>query len=104
MKIDELAPLLLAKRGSMGIRSAAAEMNISPATLSRIERGHIPDMQTLDKVCAWLGQKPESFADLSKIQIVFKKNATLAPETSQALARLISLAHSEFLKQVEGNS
>jgi transcriptional regulator with XRE-family HTH domain len=104
MKIDELAPLLLAKRGSMGIRSAAAEMNISPATLSRVERGHIPDMQTLDKICAWLGENPETFADLSKIQIVFKKNATLKPETSQALARLISIAHSKFLEELKSSS
>src|SRR5258706_2081387 len=50
-----LGQLLQRKRGSMGVRAAAAEIGISPATLSRMESGRVPDLETLRKVCAWIG-------------------------------------------------
>ena len=33
-----------AKRGATGIRMAARDAGVSPATLSRIENGHVPEM------------------------------------------------------------
>ena len=57
-KPEGLGSLLQQKRGSMGIRAAAGEIGISPATLSRIEHGSLPDLETLGKVCRWLGVDP----------------------------------------------
>ena len=39
---------------SYGVRELAPEIGISIATLSRIERGHTPDADTLLKVWTWL--------------------------------------------------
>lgn len=39
-----------------GIREAAADADISPATLSRIERGdYVPGRENLLKIASWLG-------------------------------------------------
>lgn len=48
--------LLVLHRASaqIGMRDLAAEMGLSIATLSRIERGHAMDADTLLKIWAWL--------------------------------------------------
>ena len=53
--LSELGPAIKAARGAKGIRAAAAEIGISPTTFSKVERGHLPDMRSLEKVCAWAG-------------------------------------------------
>jgi len=96
LTLQQLGKKALGKRGDRGIREVAAEIGISPATLSRIERGHLPDIGTFRKVCAWLGTDPgevlgnrprNSQAPMAAVH--FRKDQTLAPETAQALAQLI---------------
>jgi len=41
------------KRGGKGIRAAAAEVGISPATFSRVERGLLPDLDTPEDWEKW---------------------------------------------------
>lgn len=41
-------------QGKVGIREQAKAIGVSPATLSRIERGEGCDVNTLLKVLAWL--------------------------------------------------
>ena len=77
MEYEDLAKLVLRRRGSMGIRAAANEIGISPTTLSRIERGHIPDKKTLDTVCGWLGEEPAQFTGIGELQIAFKAKTAL---------------------------
>lgn len=85
----------------MGVRAAAAEIGISPTTLSRIERGHVPDVSTLDKVCLWLEQDPTQFTGIGGLQIAFKKKQTVAPETARSLATLIELASAQFAQKID---
>ncbi len=40
----------------------AEEIDVSAPTLSRIEQGKVPDVDTFLKVCRWLGVPPEKFA------------------------------------------
>jgi len=40
-----------------GVRAVSKEIGVSPATLSRIENGKTPDIETLAMVCQWL-EKP----------------------------------------------
>ena len=42
------------QRPRKGLREAAREIEISPSTLSRIERGDDADMKTLRTIWAWL--------------------------------------------------
>jgi transcriptional regulator with XRE-family HTH domain len=101
MQIDELAQLLIRARGSMGIRAAAKEIGISPTTLSRIERGHLPDLATLNKVCGWIGTDPAKFTGMGELQIAFKKEPAVSPNTAKSLARLIELANKRFAKEID---
>lgn len=101
MKIEDLAGLVQRKKGSMGVRATAAEIGISPTTLSRIERGHIPDMGTLEKVCSWLEEDMAKFTGIGGLQIAFKKNRAISPNTAKALASLIELASKQFAEKIK---
>jgi transcriptional regulator with XRE-family HTH domain len=101
MKIEDLAGLVQRKKGSMGVRATAAEIGISPTTLSRIERGHIPDMGTLEKICTWLEEDMAKFTGISGLQIAFKKHQAVSPSTAKSLAYLIELASKQFSSKIE---
>lgn len=95
--LRNLGLLLSARRGDRGIRAVAKEIGISHATLSRIERGFLPDLETFRKVCEWLGVDPgtvlkvksRSEASVPTVAVHFKIDSALAPDTAHALARLI---------------
>src|SRR5436309_4556977 len=46
MSILKLGKLLMERRGEEGIREFAKKLGISPATLSRIENGKLPDLRS----------------------------------------------------------
>ena len=39
----------------IGVRTAAKEIGISAATVSRVERFHKPDLNTFLRLCIWMG-------------------------------------------------
>jgi len=103
-----LSRKLLRKRGDRGIREVAKEIGISPSTLSRIERGHLPDIETFGKVCKWLNLDPSRILGIktsseksSKMSVHFRKEKTLKPETAEALAELILAAQRALLASEE---
>jgi transcriptional regulator with XRE-family HTH domain len=107
-----LGQMLQRKRGSMGIRAAAGEIGISAATLSRIENGRIPDIDTLRKVCTWVGVDAAAYLgtaanrheiDTPGVQVVFKKDRAVTPKTSQALGKLIVAAYHQFAATVDAD-
>lgn len=100
MDISDLAPMILRRRGNMGIRAAAKEIGISPTTLSRIEKGHVPDVGTLDKISDWLGEELTKFTGLGGLQIAFKNRKTAPMQTAKALATLIQKASEQFSDQL----
>ena len=55
---EKLAALVRAKRGKQGLREAAADAKVSPSTLSRVEQGKVPDIDTFARLCSWLGVTP----------------------------------------------
>ena len=59
-KLEPVAELVRKRRGDKSIRTAAKEIGISPTTLSKVERGHLPDMKTLRSISAWLQLAPDS--------------------------------------------
>lgn len=57
-----LAGMLKTKRGSKGLRAVADEIgSVSFTTLSRIEQGRIPDVDTFIRICKWLEVSTETF-------------------------------------------
>ena len=61
-----LGTIVREKRGSLGLRAVAADTGISAPTLSRIEAGKMPDLQTFGKLCRWLEVDPASLLGISR--------------------------------------
>ena len=101
MEIGDLGHLLAKRRGNMGVRAAAKEIGISPTTLSRIENGHVPDIGTLEKVCAWLEEDTSQFTGVGNLQIAFKNKKAVPPATAGALAELIERASKQFADEID---
>lgn len=109
LKINDLARMVASKRGTRGVRAAAAEAQVSSATLSRVENGHMPDLATFAKLCRWIERDPREFLgmdiDSSRAQQSatvghFKKKKTVTMDTANALGSLI-LAAQEALRARE---
>jgi transcriptional regulator with XRE-family HTH domain len=100
LTIEEFGRLVAAKRGSRGIRAAAVEANVSPATLSRVENGHMPDLKTFAALCKWIERDPREFLGMDAREdgqkpnaiVHFKKKKTVQMETAKALGELILAA------------
>lgn len=104
--INELAKRVRGNRASKGIREAAKEIGISPATLSRVENGKIPDLETFGLICAWTGDSPSTFLgihnqkiDAPRAQVHFKKETAIKLETAKALGEMIMLAQQKMLSE-----
>ena len=94
-----LARKIGTKRAGKGIREAAKEIGISPATLSRVENKNVPDLDTFRKICAWLGEDPGVMLGMSpakqaalEVRVHFRKERTVNPKTAKALAEMILYA------------
>jgi transcriptional regulator with XRE-family HTH domain len=100
LTIGDFGRLLAEKRGTRGVRAAAAEAEVSSATFSRVENGHMPDLQTFAKLCKWLGRDPREFLGMetdrpkssARAVVHFRKKKTIQMETANALAELILAA------------
>lgn len=45
----------------IGVREFAKQIGISSATLSRIENGKVPDIETFFKLCFWMKRSSNEF-------------------------------------------
>jgi transcriptional regulator with XRE-family HTH domain len=108
--LEKLGRLAAEKRGGLGVRAAAKEIGISAATLSRVERGFLPDLETFRKICKWLGLDSGEVLGLTsrrpstpQVTVHFKKAQTLTSATAQALGHMVLAAHRAWLvSQDEG--
>ena len=53
--------MIKSKRGNRGLRDTAKEIGTSSPTLSRIENGNLPDIDTYLKICTWLDVPSDYF-------------------------------------------
>jgi transcriptional regulator with XRE-family HTH domain len=97
--LENLGRLVLKKRGNRGVREVAREIGISHATLSRVERGHLPDLENYQKICKWMGVDISAVTgatpttpQLPVARVHFRKAPTVSPKTAQALAQMILAA------------
>lgn len=110
---NKLADLLRSKRGSKGLRLIASEIGgVSASTLSRIEQGNLPDIETFLRICDWLEVTPDFFTKNeamngkpSKNQVIahLRADRTLPPATAEALIQMINLAYESAIKTREPN-
>jgi DNA-binding Xre family transcriptional regulator len=117
MSLLRLGALLRERRGGRGIRDVAKDIGISPATLTRVEGGRLPDLGTFQKICTWLKVNPADLLDIpveaseSKAPselptpvaaVHLKASKTLPPEAAKDLAELIVVAHQELARRARG--
>lgn len=104
LNTELLANMLKSKRGDRGLRSVAEEIEgVSFATLSRIEQGKVPDVDTFIRICKWLNESTDTFilnkskkkAASTKEQVVahLRADRELSKETVNMLVRMIDMAY-----------
>lgn len=106
-----LAEMIKSKRGNRGLRETAKEIGTSSPTLSRIENGNLPDIDTYIKICKWLDvpsdyftandQKkgaPSSPAYKKQVIAHLRADKNLPPSTAEALIEMINLAYAKLSK------
>jgi len=101
INIDALSKMIQSKRGGRGLREVAKEVGISVSTLSRVENGNLPDIDSYLKICKWLDVSIDFFTSHqkgpeSKKQLVvanLRADKTLPKGISEALIEMINLAY-----------
>jgi DNA-binding Xre family transcriptional regulator len=99
------------KRGVTGLRETAKAIGISLATLSRIENGKVPDLETFSKLCKWLeldpadmmGIQPKKDIHSQQVSVHFKKDDAVEIDTAKALATMIMAAQRAFQNRKQSN-
>jgi transcriptional regulator with XRE-family HTH domain len=111
MSLLRLGAMLRTQRGSRKVRDVAKEIGISPATLTRVEAGKQPDIETFQKVCIWLKINPSELLDVPQVldtqaddpvapaaSVHFRADRELPPSTASDLANLILAAQRELTR------
>src|SRR5690242_8848363 len=111
MTLLRLGALLRERRGGRGVREVAQEIGVSPATLTRIEGGRLPDLLTFRKICDWLRINPGEILGISTSQssetpvvedpaseaaVHLRADQALPQAAASDLAQLIVFAHREL--------
>lgn len=104
---QKLAAMLKAKRTGRGLRMIAEEIGgVSASTLSRIEQGNVPDLESFMRICKWLGVSADEFRPTSDggisaespepaevIEAHLRADRTLPPDAIDALSQMIRFAY-----------
>jgi transcriptional regulator with XRE-family HTH domain len=112
MTLLRLGAMLRDRRGGKGIREVAKEIGISPATLTRVEGGRLPDIATFQKICSWLQVNPAEILDISTASspisadtlvaaVHLRADQTLPEGAATDLAHLIVVAHRELARRAQ---
>ena len=96
---------------SPNLRDAAREAGVSPATLSRVQRGHAPDADALVALARWLQTPlekllydppavaiPEDAPTPEKVEIHLRADPKLSPETAVRLADMFRVVYDQFVE------
>lgn len=109
-----LAAMIRNKRGKRGLREVSSTIeNVSPSTLSRVENGKMPDMETFLALCSWLEVSPNTLIQSQEdkqptisnldapeaLAIQLRADKNLEPATANALAELVKAAYDNLPKR-----
>ena len=115
LTLSSIGSLLKEKRDSknQGIREASKEIGISSATLSRIENGKLPDLESFSKICKWLHINPAEILDCKDLvnpnpspesQIVtvhLRADKNMSSELAKALGEMIFATQAMIVEEVK---
>ena len=104
LNTELFSSMLKTKRGKKGLKDTATEIgDISAATLSRVEQGNLPDVETFIKLCKWLGVPTDTFVivppkeekqvtNREKLLFQLRSSKELDEDTISAMVTMIDLA------------
>ena len=112
MTLLRLGAMLRDRRGGKGIREVAQEIGISPATLTRVEGGRLPDIATFQKICSWLRVNPAEILDITTASnpvstdtlvaaVHLRADQTLPEDAAADMAQLILVASRELARRAQ---
>lgn len=104
LDIEKLASLVHNKRGTRGLLEVSTEIgNVSPSTLSRVENGNMPNMETFITLCDWLQVRPGDLFvteceqqepdTAEKIVTLLFGDKNFHPDTASALAQIVKATY-----------
>ena len=106
MSLLRLGNLLRERRGGRGVRDVAKEIGVSPATLTRVEGGKVPDLDTFRKLCTWLKVDPSEILGMSSVAapapaaiVHLRADVLLSQDAAQDLGHLILAAQRELARR-----
>jgi transcriptional regulator with XRE-family HTH domain len=107
LNTQKFSEMIKSKRGKIGLRTLATEIGVSASTLSRIEQGNLPDIDTYLKLCDWLEVTSDYFTksnlknDTGKVGVIahLRADKSLPPDTAEALIQMINLAYASSTKK-----
>lgn len=104
LNTELFSSMLKSKRGKTNLRDTANEIgSVSSATLSRVEKGNLPDVETFITLCKWLDVSTETFivdgqdealelSEKDKIVYQLRSSQELDPETINAMVTMVDIA------------
>lgn len=105
LNTELLASMLKNKRDKKGLRAVAEEIGeVSAATLSRIEQGKLPDVDTFIRICKWLDVPTDTFINdkkdtkkevstKDKVVAHLRADRELSKDTVNMLIKMIDMAY-----------
>ena len=112
LNTELLSSTIKSKRGTKGLRDTAKEIDISSATLSRVELGNLPDVETFIKICKWVGVSTDTFiigkkptrselSEKDKIVYQLRSSQELDSETINAMVEMVDMAFTKLKKNAK---
>ena len=107
----ELGVALKAERRKrrLSLREVSYETGVSVNTLSRIERGYLPDLKNYQRIIDWLGVPADTFLEATKpespagtLDLVarhFRADPGLTPEAAEKLTALVQDMYSRLVSE-----
>lgn len=104
--VEELRARVIEHRRGLGLslRAAAEDSGVPLNTLSRVERGHLPDLANFSRLVTWLGLEPTQFflgpgrhrADntTDTIRAALRRDPHLTPQAASQIAEIVSNLYS----------
>lgn len=113
LNTELLSNMLKSKRGKQGLRETALQIgDVSAPTLSRIEQGNLPDVETFLKLCKWLQVSTETFvvgkkneikeiSEKDKLVYQLRSSQELDSDTINAMITMVDLAFTKLKKNAK---
>ena len=112
LRVQDLAKLLRDRRATrgLGLRAAAKEARVSFNTLARVEKGHVPDIETFSRIARWVGRSPADFLQQESvtsdstpdvIEVHLRGDPGLSSDSAKVIADMVRELYERLARPVD---